>query len=561
MSHETEVLERGDRLDRAAKQVTLNLLWIVPLVVVPIAFYARAFHGLFHGEAIAAAQAAREIAHGHGFATLWAYPIEVALRGGHFPRPDFFQAPFYPLVLAIFFGAFSPGDNVAAAVSLLFLVATGFVIFRLADRAFGRTAAVLGVVFYVLGLQTLLLGVSGGRATLAMFLVTLAALLLCAPDCTARRAGAAGAVLSLAYLTDTSNLVLVIPFGLFALYLGGPGRRRRLALFAVAFVMVAAAWWVRNAAAAGDPFYSLRHYWAMMFVPTHPGQTLYRSTDTGALNVWAFLIHNPREVVRKIVMGLLGLYTNVPRSYGLYIVAFFIAGALQPLQEPHTRLLRKCLYLALALQVLLAAAQNANADFASSLLPLVMVFAAGFFVYLLQRLGARAARGWAVAAFLALAAYPLLVALAAPGTAIPPNVSTQNLEYLQHALPAGTVVASDVPWAVAWYAKRPAVMLPLERRDFEAADKGAQIGAIYLSYWLQTWSGQEEPQPWMLMERDDRYLLPGFVRAWPRSQAPGEALFVTKKIAARLPIPPPGGGQPSEAPTAPLAPVSGPPGP
>jgi 4-amino-4-deoxy-L-arabinose transferase-like glycosyltransferase len=547
-------IERGDRLDRAARAFTLHLLWLIPLLLIPLAFYVRAFHDLFQNEALAAAETAREIVRGHGLSTLWAYPIEIASRGGHFPRPEFSQAPLHPLVLALFFGALSASDQVAAGVSLLFLMATGLVLFRLADRAFGRTAATLAVVFLVLGLQTLVLAISGTGATMAMFLVTLAMLLLFAQDCSPRRAGAAGAVLSLAYLTDTANLAWVIPAGLFALYSSKAGRWQRFALFALVFVVVAAPWWIRNAVLVGDPFYTTRQYGTATFVQSEV--SLYRITDLAGAKVWATIAGSPIAFARKMVLGLNALYTAVPTSFGIIVVAFFIAGILQPLPDSRARLLRKCVYLGLGLQLLLSAAQSATADSAMSALPLVLAFAAGFFVDLLRRLSSRPARNWATAVLIALAACPVLVAMA--GTGAGANRSRENIEgYLAH-LPPRTVVLTDVPEAVAWYAERPAVLLPVGRKDFEKVDKRAHIGAIYISYRVRNWPAQEQPIPWLRMAA---YGYQGFVRVLPTRESPGdEALLVREEIAAKLPIPrPPAEGVEPMAPE--LAPSLGEPPP
>jgi len=554
--------ERGDRLDRAARAAVLHLLWIAPLIVLPIAIYVRVFQGLFQGDALAAAQTAREIVAGHGVATLWAFPMEIALRGGEFPRPDLAQGPLYPLVLAAFFGAFAATDRVVAAVSLLFLIATGIALYALASRAFGRTAGVLAVVFFVVGLETLMQGVSGSRLPMAAFLVTLAAVLLYGRECTARRAAAAGAVLSLAYLTDAANLALVIPFGLFAVYLGAERRWRRLALFAVGFVAVAAPWWIRNAVVAGDPFYSLRHYWAGMFTSTHPEFTLLRGTDTSALGVWSYLAEHPREFVAKIVRNLQALHTRAPAALGIYVVAFFLAGILHPLQDGRARLLRKCLYVGLVLQMVLCAAQNPNSNFMAPLVPLVLVFAAGFFVHLLGRLESRRARGWAVAVFVALAVYPTAVTLVAPR--VSPNRSRANLDYMKQALPAGTVVVSDVPSQVAWYSERPAVVLPLGKRDYDAVDSEVDVGAIYLSYRLRGWSAGEGAGGWLLVPRAG---LKGFVTVFPTPERPSaEALLVREDLARELGLQPSGAameptGGASEGPGAPAAEAGeGPPG-
>lgn len=294
--------------------------------------------------------------------------------------------------------------------------------------------------------------------------------------------------------------------------------------------MVAAPWWVRNARVAGDPFFSMRRYWVQMFTGTHPGFALYRSTDTSALGVWAFLAAYPMQFARKVAMALRNLHGAVPGSVGVYIAAFFVAGILHPLQDERARLLRKCLYLALALQVVLAAMQNADVGFVIPLVPLVLAFAVAFFVRLLEGVESRAARGWAVALFLGLAGYPTLVGLAAPGTR--PNPSRHNLAALEALLPEKTVVASDAPWAVAWYADRPAVWLPLEPEDFELLQERADIGAVYLTHQLRAWPAQEKPGPWRLMGQAG---LRGFVSAWPAQEQGGEVLLIREDIAAGLP--------------------------
>jgi hypothetical protein len=62
------------------------------------------------------------------------------------------------------------------------------------------------------------------------------------------------------------------------------------------------------------------------------------------------------------------------------------------------------------------------------------------------------------------------------------------------------LIASDIPWAVAWYGEQPAVWLPYDRNDFFAInDPICPIAGIYITQAtpmsqtvVETWSGQQQ---------------------------------------------------------------------
>jgi hypothetical protein len=137
----------------------------------------------------------------------------------------------------------------------------------------------------------------------------------------------------------------------------------------------------------------------------------------------------------------------------------------------------------------------------------------------LSRARSRRASGWALAAVIALSAYPVAL-YALPGSR-PAKPDRQNIQYLGRALPAGTVVLTDRPAEVAWYADRPAVWLPAasaprpkdgEKMTWaEAADamnsqgyqtlerSGVKPTAVYLSSGMTGYPESEGIGRWQLM--------------------------------------------------------------
>jgi len=81
----------------------------------------------------------------------------------------------------------------------------------------------------------------------------------------------------------------------------------------------------------------------------------------------------------------------------------------------------------------------------------------------------------------------------------------QDMAELDERVPSYAVVMSDVPSRVAWYAKRPALLLPpVVGKDPEAAHVADDVAAIYLSPELLRYGPGGKAEAWQRMLAGER---------------------------------------------------------
>lgn len=515
------VTRRPDRVDALSRTFVLHLLWIGAGIVVLVAQFGRIYDGLRSAEAMDVAQLGRHLAAGHGYVTSFLRPIELALFPWT-PAPEIYNAPLYPLVLALAFGALPQTDAVVAGVSAFFFLATLALVYLLAAKVFDRASGILAAALFAFSTQAAAYATSGMHLTLWAFLLVLTIYLLYANPESLKRSAAAGAVLGLCWLTEYMTWALILPLG-FAAYLAPRDRRlRHLGWFALGLVVVMIPWWVRNTLVTGDPLFTLQRYLLAALPDTSPGYTLFRSLDASALNVPAAILGEPRQILKKEMIGLVSAYRAIPTLIGLWVVGFFVVTIMRRLPGARENVLRKAGVLMVGFLAVIGALHNPSAEVFFVLVPPLLVVCAGYFMMLLHEWvkGFRA-QAVAVVALVVVAAYPTLVSWAAPQPR--PRVNRANLDFIERTLPDTAPVVTDAPWAVAWYANRPAVWLPLTPDDFEAVDHRLRIQAVYFSVLLQTYPATERALVWQQMYAA-RVGPPGYTEiALPE---PHEAFFV-----------------------------------
>jgi hypothetical protein len=529
------VVRPPDRVEAWSRAFVVHLVWIGVTAAAVALQFGRVFSGLYYSDAMDLAQLGRHLAAGQGYVTTILRPIQVALYP-QVPSPELFHPPLYPLVLALVFNALPQTDAVVAGVSVFFFLAAVLMIYLLASRMFDRAIGALAAVLFALNAQALTYAVSGLHLTLWAFLVTVFAYLIYANPGSFKRTLAAGAVLGLCWLTEHMTCALIIPGLIIACYGQSERRLRHLAWFAVGVVVVMAPWWIRNFLVAHDPFFNFERYELVMFTGAHPGYTLFRTADASALHLFSLIASSPLSIIKKAILGLASAHRTVPVVVGAYLVGFFVIALMRPLAGEGRTLVRNSAILLLVFLALFGAFYNPTAELFFVLVPLIIVLCAGYFVALsrewIKRPGGQAA---AAIILVIVTAYPALVGWAAPPAKAGPNRA--NLEYLQKAVPEKAVVVTDAPWAVAWYARRPSLWLPLTPDDFKSLDGELKFGAIYFSSLLPTYPATERPQVWQQLY---------FQRATPPGFAPvplrgGELLSVRRPAGA-------GGAGPKPAP-------------
>jgi hypothetical protein len=513
------------------------------VVMVGLAFNLREFQNMRAEEAMDAAQVARNLAEGRGFTTRYVRPLSMGLVMAHREdrdplvkgeHPDLAQAPVYPLFLAGFMkvpGLFEPaggefraggmgrhsGDQMIGFINQgLFLVLV-LLSFRLARRLFDMRVAVV-TALVMLGSEWLWqFSVSGLSTMLCMvLLMALANVLLTlemrsAPTASADAAGTGGTggagvtegrvgwmgvvwaavLVGLLGMTRYSLAWLVIPV-LGYLMLMYPRHRIGVMLVGgLVFLAVFTPWLVRNVQVCGHPF-GVAGFAVVQETSEFSGNWLARTLEPDVTKVGS------RDLLRKFFEGALRLVREeLPRLGGSWLAAVFAVGLLVPFAG---RARRRLQWFTVVCLVVLSVAQimvrthlsNDEPVFNSEnllavLTPLVLLFGSALLIWLVDNLevSSDAWRKVILGGAVGLTWLPLMLLFGPPRTppsAYPPYYPP-TIQRVAGWFEPGEWIMTDMPWAVAWYGNRQALLLSLTPdKDFtDISDWQKQVNGLYLT--------------------------------------------------------------------------------
>ena len=269
------------------------------------------------------------------------------------------------------------------------------------------------------------------------------------------------------------------------IFLGASRRRRpwaKAGLYAVLAAIPMLPWMARNVAACGNPFGLVLHD---LLANTYlfPGDALARSLNPDLPDaVTAFyalqikMIGNLRDFVAQ-GFGFGG---------GGILLALFGAMYLHRFVRHSSRTLRWCLLPALLLAILNASAFGEESLRTLAIFwPLAIPYGWAFFLVLLDRLQfeARFFASAAITAVMFLTALPLLINVLPPRTGLPyPPYFHRYVGWVSSMLEPGECLATDIPWATAWYGGRTSILLPKSIDGFfEIDDRYQKISLAYFT--------------------------------------------------------------------------------
>jgi hypothetical protein len=468
------------------------------------------FKGLSSSTAMDQAQIAREIAAGNGFSTKYIRPFaiwQLENAGKEVPTenfPDFYQSPLPPFVNSIPLKMVQSqwkleptdliyiGDRMIAGTAILcFLlsVAVWYLIgLRLFDRKLSLIACALILLtdlfwqFSLSGLpQMLMLLVFSGACwtTLKAMekkteLFPMLALLF-----------ATGLLFGLMTLCHGAAFWIFLGWFGFAVFYFHP--RSIAALVALAAViLVVLPWLARNYSVSGNPL-GIAGY--ELTVPVFTSESGHLRSFSGAPSLGGMA---PLNRLKNAV------FTHSEQIFaflGMNIAALaFFAALLHRFKAPVTAVFRWCvvpMWLGAFGGMALCGVQSAVHPNQLHILfiPLFILYGLAFLLVLWNRLEVQIPilRVGFIILILFLGALPLLARLSAgPGAAIqwPPYVPP-FIAILGDWYEKNEVIASDMPWAVAWYANRNSILLPKSVKDFNKISDyrvlGQSITGLYLT--------------------------------------------------------------------------------
>lgn len=469
------------------------------------------FRGLTDPDAMEQAQLARSVARGEGFTTRCLRPADVGFLASHGREsassvswPDTRNAPGYPAALALVMKVVRPTFEVepdapvfaaerstVLPLCILCTLGTGLFLFLLAKRLFGPYVALMSALVFFLTETVLDVALSGTAMPLAMLLVTASA--YAAVRCLDARYReqplyawavplALSALLFGAAVLTRYALMAAIPLLVFLV--GAAFEKRRLSTI-LAFLVLAGAvvapWCIRNARVSGLPFGNAPHT-VLSDTVLYEGDAFDRGTAPALRNTLIV-----RALRMKAVTNVTGIWERELFAMGGgLIIALFLVSFFHRFRNPAGNTLRWAVGAGgIALMLACALTEDGSAGLLGVLYPLVVVLGAAFFFDTLDRIefldpAWHPALMWLVVALTALSAIAGTLG-GRPERPYPPYYPPYAA-FAAKQVDGEEILATDIPWATAWYGDCPSILIPRSVGGFQALDASRlKLGALYLT--------------------------------------------------------------------------------
>jgi len=454
-------------------------------------------------------QIARNIASGKGFSTQFIRPLaiwQLEHAGKGVPKddfPDFYQSPLNPLVNALPMSLVKSawkmtptdlvyaGDRVIAATAVLFFLISVGIWYFIGARIFDSKLSLIGCAIILLTDMMWQFSLSGLPQMLMLLLFSGAIwLTLIAMSSRDRPVPVllslfgAGLLFGLMTLAHGIALWIFVGWLIFSLVYFQPRGIAALAGLA-ALMIVVLPWMARNYSVSGNPF-GLAIYGAV--TTGSPEETFLRSLDGAPGLGGAGIISRLKANVSAQIEAIFS-YVGMNLAAG----AFFLA-LLHPFRSSVTSIFRWCIVLMWIGAVFGMGVFGLGGTVSSNQLhvlfiPIFVFYGLAFLMVLWSRweMSYPILRIIFISTVVFLSAIPLLATLTGGrGAAInwPPYVPP-FIGILADWFEEDEIIASDMPWAVAWYAQRKSLLLPDTVKSFNSINDyrmlGAPISGLYLT--------------------------------------------------------------------------------
>ena len=401
-------------------------------------------------------------------------------------------------------------DKVIAAVQLLFFFLAVLVSYFTAKRLFDKRLALLGMALLLLCQLFWDFALSGLPQMLMLFLFS------CACYCIVRAvetryaqkpmhwwSAAIGAAFGLLALAHGLTIFIFAGFFLFAGFFFRP-RVRNLAILLGVFALFYGPWLIRNHRVSGNAV-GLGWYSGLYQVRGSETQVMRTMALEGPLKDVT-----PRVFGEKLRAQALLQFANIYALFGAVLVAplFFVA-LLHLFKRPETGSFRWCvltmwLFAVFGMAVFgldpgnpasAATSLQAN-DIHVLFVPLMTFYGLAFILVTWSRLeiNARLARFGFLAVIYLVSAFPFICQFielhSDPKQRIHwPPYAPPFISWLTDWTTEREIIASDMPWAVAWYADRKSLWIPMTRKDFVDLNDYNQLGGRMVGLFLTPYSG------------------------------------------------------------------------
>jgi len=484
-------------------------MFFVLIVVLTLLYLFVQFKGFSSITAMDQGQIARNIASGKGFSTQFIRPLairQLEASGKGVPTenfPDFYQSPLNPFVNALPLKLvqsswkMSPtdlvyaGDRAIAGMSIVFFLLSVGIWYFVGARLFDSKLSLISCAIVLLSDMMWQFSLSGLPQMLMLFLFSGAMLLTVFAMQNQDRTVlvllslfGAGLLFGLMTLAHGLAVWLFLGWLIFALVFFQP---RGIAAFAglAALLIVVLPWMARTYSVSGNPF-GLAIYAGL--TQGSPEEGYLRVLDDAPPMSGSGAISKLKANVSAQIENLIALL-----GMNVAACAFFLA-LLHPFRSTTTSLFRWCVVL-MWLGAVIGMGFFGNDGVISSnqlhvlFIPIFIFFGLAFLLVLWSRwdINYPILRIIFLSIIVFLCAAPLLATLfTGRGAAInwPPYVPP-FIAVLGDWFGEDEVIASDMPWAVAWYAQRKSLLVPDTVKSFNSINDyrmvGAPVSGLYLT--------------------------------------------------------------------------------
>ena len=501
-----------------AKVLKIGMITVIIIGVMMLYFLVQ-FKGLGNEAAMDQAQIARSLISKEGFSTRYIRPLAIRVLGdqgrpmdkGYFP--EFYNAPLMPLVeAAVLFpikdrlqmsatDTISMGDRAIAVLGIVLLFAGVFIWYLVALQLFDKTLALLAAGLL---LATDLLWQYALAGLPQLFLIFIFGLVtLCALKASNADEQEGGTFRSLVWLAVAAfGLGLMsLAHGVTAFILPGyivfllVGFRARVSAFLISmgvYLLTVSPWLVHNVLICHNPF-GLTSYLALAGAGVTESEIM-RGVNTGlALG---------GGMATKFKTGLIDQGAHLWEYLGLNLaVVFFFPSIMHGFRNSTASLWRWMIVLmwlgaAFGMALFGVKGSISGNQLHILFLPVFVIYGSAFILVLWQRLNITlpAFKFLFLSLIFLISGAPMMLTLFAGQQAriqwppyVPPVIAL-----LGNWFKPQEVLASDMPWAVAWYANRKCLLLPETVKAFNEISDFNTLGSPLVGLYLTPISGHED---------------------------------------------------------------------
>ena len=498
------------------------------VAAIVLLLWSTKFAGLSDARAMALGSLARNLAEGRGYVNDCFTPLSLHFVPRATNHPELAIMPVYPFLLSLCFREWGASDAVVASLSVFFFFLSLVALYFLARKGFDYPIAITALLVTAMHFLVLEEAVTGLEIPFVTCLVLVLFYVLVsdlqrppsedesvATSSLLRPCAFTAFLLGVAVLTRFEMLAYVpVVWGYWFWRVRTrsgasveAGARARLtwrlsAWYWGIFLLVLAPWVIRCTVITKHPMLTLRGYEIVMNTGQWPGQSVYRSFTAIPSRPTVAALLSPRTMVGKLNRAVRFTYGNLPGIVNAYILAVFIAGFFISTSLWRDAKIRWWVAAIVVAQVLFMCLYVPFGEMMAPLVPLIVMFAAatvakavrqGLVDSELPDAVKGIIEGLALGALVLIVAYPLadlLFVRPSPGKSAMPAIVAQ-------AAADSRLVASDVPEAIAWYAKRPAMLFAHHPNDYHNLRKaGLAPDTVFLTPTLQGYPPEELVSYW-----------------------------------------------------------------